>query len=177
MRLARKLARIVFVLAVVAAALGGAVALGSSIFPSPPRDAAEFAERIAGGSQRGERAERRYVRRLNALCARYDARTDALVGRPPVALLDGMVRERRAFVARFQTLEPPARYEQSAREFMALEDRVQPLLQQLADAFRAGASGPPPGLERKLDRLETGYDELLRELDARKCTSEWADRH
>jgi hypothetical protein len=54
---------------------------------------------------------------------------------------------------------------------------VQPALQAVAEALRRGASEPPPALKRKLERLDAGYDVLLRDLDARKCTNEWADRH
>src|SRR5687767_8223474 len=95
-RLARTLLKTVIVLAFAAAALGGAAALGSTLFEEPPRDAAEFAQRVAAGSTRHEQdgkprtaEEKRYVRRVNSLCARYDASTDALAGRRPAAVLDG----------------------------------------------------------------------------------------
>jgi hypothetical protein len=183
-RLARTLLKAVVVLAFAAAALGGAAALGSTLFEQPPRDAEEFAQRIAAASTRHERdgtprtaEEKRYVRRVNSLCARYDARTDALAGRKRVAVLEGILRERRLFVARFRSLDAPARYAKPAQLLLAVEAEVQPALQAVAEALRSGASGPPPELKRKLDRLDAGYDVVLSDLEARKCTSEWADRH
>jgi hypothetical protein len=183
-RLARTLLKAVIVLAFAAAALGGAAALGSTLFEQPPRDAEEFAQRIEAASARHEREgaprtaeEKRYVRRVNALCARYDARTDALAGRKPAAILDGILRERRAFVERFGALDAPGRYGKPAQRLLAVETEVQPALQAVAEALRRGASEPPPALKRKLERLDAGYDVLLRDLDARKCTNEWADRH
>jgi hypothetical protein len=183
-RLARTLLKAAIVLAFAAAALGGAAALGSTLFEQPPRDAAEFAQRIEAGSTRHEREgtprtaeEKRYVRRVNALCARYDAHTDALSGRKPAAILDGILRERRVFVGRFRSLDAPGRYAKPAQRLLAVEAEVQPTLQAVAEALRRGASEPPPALKRKLDRLDAGYDVLLRDLEARKCTSKWADRH
>jgi hypothetical protein len=183
-RLARTLLKTVVVLAFAAAALGGAAALGSTLFEEPPRDAAEFAQRVAAGSTHHERDgtprtpdEKRYIRRVNSLCARYDARTDALSGRKPAAVLEGIIRERRLFVARFKALDAPGRFASAAERLLALEEEVQPALQDIAEALRAGASGPPPELQRELDRLDAGYDVLLRDLGARKCTTEWADRH
>ena len=184
MRLARTLLKTVIVLAFAAAALGGAAALGSTLFEEPPRDAAEFAQRVAAGSTRHEQdgkprtaEEKRYVRRVNSLCARYDARTDALAGRRQAAVLDGILRERHLFVARFKALDAPGRYAKPAQRLLAVEAEVQPAMQEIADALRAGASEPPPALQRKLERLDAGYDVLLRDLGARKCTTQWADRH
>jgi hypothetical protein len=183
-RLARSLLKAVIVLAFAAGALGGAAALGSTLFEEPPRDAAEFAQRIEAASERHEREgaprtaeEKRFVRRVNALCARYDARTDALAGRKPAAILDGILRERQAFVERFRVLDAPGRYAKPAQRLLAVEAEVQPALRDVAEALRRGAAEPPPALKRKLDRLDAGYDVLLRDLDARKCTTEWADRH
>ena len=184
MRFARSLLKAVVVLAFAAAALGGAAALGSTLFEQPPRDAAEFAQRIEAGSTRHERegtplttAEKRYVRRVNALCARYDARTDTLAGRKPAAVLSGIVRERRTFVERFEALGTPDRFAKPAERLLAVEAEVQPLLQEVAEALRRGAAEPPPELKRRLEQLDAGYDVLLRDLRARKCTNEWADRH
>jgi hypothetical protein len=183
-RLVRTLLKAAIVLAVAVAALGGAAALGSTLFEQPPRDAAEFAQRVAAASARHGQdgrpqtaEEKRYVRRVNSLCARYDARTDDLAGRRPAAVLEGILRERRLFVARFEALDAPGRYAKPARRLLAVEAEVQPALQELANALRAGASQPPPALRRRLERLDAGYEVLLRGLEARKCTSEWADWH
>jgi hypothetical protein len=47
----KKLFKALFVLALAGAALGGAAAVGSTLFQSPPRDAAEFAEWVERGSE------------------------------------------------------------------------------------------------------------------------------
>ena len=79
MRLARPLLKLVIVLAIVAAALGGAVALASTLFEEPPRDAADFAARIEAGSERAKLPERSTAA-LIACAARSSGRTPA---RPP----------------------------------------------------------------------------------------------
>jgi hypothetical protein len=92
-------------------------------------------------------------------------------------VLDGILNERRLFVARFKALDAPGRYGKPAQRLLAVEAEVQPALQEIADALRAGATEPPAALQRRLERLDAGYDVLLRDLGARKCTTEWADRH
>lgn len=53
----KKLVKALFVLVVVGAALGGAAAVGSSLFQNPPRDAAEFAQWVEEGSRHIDPAE------------------------------------------------------------------------------------------------------------------------
>ena len=74
MRLAQTLVKAAVILAVIAATLGGAVALGSTLFEAPPRDAAEFAARVEAGSttrlrRKRTAAERRYILEVGELCA------------------------------------------------------------------------------------------------------------
>jgi hypothetical protein len=183
-RLARSLIKALIVLAVAAGTLGGAAALGSTLFEEPPRDAEEFAQRVAAGGTHHERdgkprtaEEKRYVRRVNALCARYDASTDALVARTRAAALDAILRERRLFVARFRALDAPGRFAKPARHLLAVEVEALAALEEVVEAVRAGASAPPPELKRELDRLLAGYEVIVRDLGAHKCTEEWADRH
>jgi hypothetical protein len=47
----KKLVKALFVLVIVGAALGGAAAVGSTLFENPPRDAAEFAQWVERGSE------------------------------------------------------------------------------------------------------------------------------
>ena len=75
-RLAQTLVKAAVILALIAATLGGAVALGSTLFEAPPRDAAEFAARIEAGSTHAPPSakhsvdERRYILAVSELCAK-----------------------------------------------------------------------------------------------------------
>ena len=93
-RLAQTLAKAGVILAVIAVALGGAVALGSTLFEAPPRDAAEFAARIEAGARtrpphkRSTRSSAAlHPRAVSDLCADRNERlrdleTRGLRGRP-----------------------------------------------------------------------------------------------
>jgi hypothetical protein len=104
----KKLFKALFVLVFVGAALGGAAAVGSTLFDDPPRDAAEFAEWVERGSEhidpreskeraarlaklkRAEKeqrktkrsgpttAERRYGRTLSAWCVQQERDLEGL---------------------------------------------------------------------------------------------------
>src|SRR5919106_4072747 len=92
MRLVRRLFKLLVVVAVAAAVLGGAAALGSTLFEAPPKDAAEFADWVAEGSKHADPsdgkgkaadrqrtpAERRFIRRLNEMCSRQERELDQL---------------------------------------------------------------------------------------------------
>jgi hypothetical protein len=71
----RKLVKALFVLVLVGAALGGAAAVGSTLFEDPPRDAAEFAEWVERGSEHIDpRETKERAARLAKLKKRADAR-------------------------------------------------------------------------------------------------------
>ena len=98
MRLVQTLAKAVVILAVIAATLGGAVALGSTLFESPPRDAAEFAARVEAGStyappaETRTAAERRYILAVGELCAERNEQVHDLEERVPAADSVGRLR-------------------------------------------------------------------------------------
>jgi hypothetical protein len=180
-RLARSLVKAVVVLAVVAGALGGAAALGSSLFPRPPRDAAEFAALVEAGSTHAlpaegrTRAERRYVLRLLALCQRT-AEARARLERDRGALTrPAYVRAWRSVLASFdegfRALDAPERYRADADRIASL-DRA---LLDLADrALEARKAGDRAGFDDRLEAqelLQARFDETMQRLDAPACAS------
>jgi hypothetical protein len=135
-RLAQKLVKTILVLAVSAAALGGAAALGSTLFDAPPRDAAEFSKWIDAGSvhldattespatpvkavsKRAKKAaaakelartpaEARYVRALSRSCRRQLDDVRAL-GRPRTfSELETYLEQALALIDRYHEISGP----------------------------------------------------------------------
>jgi hypothetical protein len=76
MRLVKVLVKVLVVAGLAGGTLGGAAALGSTLWDSPPRDAAEFAERVEAGSTHiGTEATRR-VKGAVAVQGDEDARRE-----------------------------------------------------------------------------------------------------
>jgi hypothetical protein len=148
-----------------AAALGGAAALGSNLFEGPPRNAAEFAERVEAGSthidpnrkravvekKRGRKhaqkrvapaqlaAERRYTRTLESWCVQQERDVDALAsGWYASDYLDRILALSRSWRARVAALRPPARLRGKAARYLGAWARLEGLTVRLV---RSGAHG------------------------------------
>ena len=185
-RLARKLLKTVVVLAVAAAALGGAAALGSSLFERPPRDAAEFAARAGGAggagaparadARRPARAKRRYVRALEASCRQQLEDVEAL-GRPgTLAELETYLERVLALARHYQgeslgVKTPPALRDDERRSEALGEEGID-LLEQMLAAARRGEPDTLSLLAAALIELGEKQNELFRRLGARDCVVE-----
>jgi len=77
-RLARPFLKLITVLAIVAVAFGGAVALASTLFEGPPKDAADFAARVEAGSEHAKPPERSTAAERGRSCSASSA--TAVVG-------------------------------------------------------------------------------------------------
>jgi hypothetical protein len=180
-RLVQTLVKAGLILAVIAATLGGAVALGSTLFDAPPRDAAEFAAQIEAGSthapptQKRTADERRYVLDLGDLCAARNERLRGLERRVKSVDVVGRLRGWRAIFADysegFAALAPPRRYQAAA-------DRVGDLGQAMLDltdgALEAKRAGDREGFEAKTraaELLDARYDQAVLHLDAPACVT------
>jgi hypothetical protein len=177
-RLARTLLKTIIVLAFAAAALGGAAALGSTLFEEPPRDAAEFAQRVAAGSERAvdaehTRAERRYARRLTALCLRQRPVEDDLGAPASLAEFPAWYRRARPVVlrhrAQFIALETPRSYRDEVRELVTLDKQGVALLDRLVDRLGTGDRAAFEEMRLGIDRIAARGDELLVQLGGRAC--------
>jgi hypothetical protein len=180
-RLARPLLKFVTVLAIVAAALGGAVALASTLFEEPPRDAAEFAARIEAGSERAKlrerstAAERRYVLDLNDLCARTDgAYQDLRRNQAGKARLQRLRSWRQAFARfdrEFQALTPPKRDRLPAATVVRLNRATLALTDGALAALRAGDEDGYDAKVAATKLIDMRFDEAVRRLGAPSCAS------
>ncbi|MGH3032228.1 MAG: hypothetical protein ACRDNE_15985 [Gaiellaceae bacterium] len=178
MRLVRRLFKTLVVVVAAAAVLGGAAALGSTLFEPPPKDAAEFAERVAAGSDRSRDkrtpGEARYVRKLNALCTRMNRDFDALP-RPEgleefAAFLESWQRLVRGFDADFRALPAPPRYRADASRIAELDRAV---LRVGAAAERAARRGHRHAFgvsTAEGGRLDRSFDRVMRRIGATVCT-------
>jgi hypothetical protein len=180
-RLARSLLKSITVLAIIAAAFGGAVALASTLFEGPPRDAAEFAARIEAGSvhakspERATAEERQYVLALNDLCARTDdAYREARRNQAGKARVQRLRSWRAVFAdfdRRFQALTPPKRDRLTVDNVTRLNRSTLALTDGAIAALRAGDED---GYEAKLAAtklIDARFDESIRRLGAPACAS------
>ncbi len=180
MRLVRRLFKLLVVVAAAAAVLGGAAALGSTLFEAPPKDAAEFAARVAAGSERSKpertRAEARYVRKLNALCTSMNRDLEALP-RPDgleefATYLESWQRLLRGFDSGFRALPAPLRYREDARRIVEL-DRA--MLRVAAAGDRAARRGHRHAFgvsAAEGRRLERSFDRVMRRIGATVCAED-----
>lgn len=180
-RLFQTLAKAVVILAVIAATLGGAVALGSTLFDSPPRDAAEFAARIEAGSlhtpppEKRTAAERRYILEIGELCAVRNERVRDLEGR--VAAADRLVRLRgwrRIQAAHAETVAavaPPPAFRESAARVATLDESMLELAASALEAWRAGDRDAFEARLAAAELLDARYDAAVRALDAPVCAA------
>lgn len=178
MRLARTLLKAVIVLAFAAAALGGAAALGSTLFERPPRDAADFAQRVEAASERavGEkrtRAERRFARRLTALCLRQRPAEDALGVPASPAEIPGWYRSAKPVLLRHRAqlaaLETPRGYRDEVRELLTLDRRAVALFDRLVERLGAGDRAAFEEMRLGSERMAERSEALLVRLGGLGC--------
>jgi hypothetical protein len=180
-RLVQTLAKAVLILAVIAATLGGAVALGSTLFEAPPRDAAEFAARVEAGStyaapgQKRTAAERRYVLAVGSLCGERNERLLGLERRVKEADVPGRLRGWRAIFAAysedFAALEPPQRYRAGADRVGDLGRAMLALTDGALEAKRAGDLEGFEAKTRAAELLDARYDQAVLHLEAPACAT------
>ena len=181
MRLARPLLKLITVLAIVAAAFGGAVALASTLFEGPPRDAAEFAARVAAGSkhakppERATAAERRYVLDLNDLCDRTD---DAYLelrrnqaGKTRLQRLRSWRAVFAGFDREFQALTPPKRDRLEAANVTRLNRSTLALTDGAIAALRARDEEGYDAKVAATKLIDARFDQAIRRLGAPACAS------
>jgi hypothetical protein len=180
-RLARPVLKLITILAIVAAAFGGAVALASTLFEGPPRDAAEFAARVEAGSEHAEpperstAAERQYVLDLNDLCERTDDAYRELrrnqAGKARVQRLRSWRAVFADFDREFRALAPPKRDRLEAADVARLNRSTLALTDGAIAALRAGDE---EGYEAKLAAtrlIDARFDQVIRRLGAPSCAS------
>ena len=181
MRLARPLLKLITVLVIVAAAFGGAVALASTLFEKPPRDAEEFAARIDAGSthapppERSTAAERRYVLALNDLCDRTDEAYDDLernaAGKARVQRLRAWREVFARFDREFRALTPPKRNRLGSATIVRLNGSTLALTDGAIAALRAGDEDGYDAKVAATELIDSRFDETMRRLGAPSCTS------
>jgi hypothetical protein len=180
-RLVRTLVKAASILAVIALALGGAVALGSTLFEAPPRDAAEFAARVEAGSRHAQSTqkrtvgERRYVLALAELCTERNERLGDL--ERTVAEAD-RVRRLRAWRAvfadyaeDFAALAPPRRYRADARRAAALAQGMLDLTDGALEARRDGDRETFEAKAKGVELLDARHDQAVGRLGAPICVT------
>lgn len=181
-RLAQTLVKAAVILALIAATLGGAVALGSTLFEAPPRDAAEFAARIEAGSTHAPPSakhsvdERRYILAVSELCAKQNERLRELETRvseaDPVATLRGWRAIHLDYASDFAALASPRVFRVTAARAKELD---RSMLALAADALGARGSGDWESFETKaraVELLGQQHDAAMIELEAPVCTAE-----
>lgn len=181
MRLARPLLKLITVLVIVAAAFGGAVALASTLFEKPPRDAEEFAARIDAASkhapppERSSAAERRYVLALNDLCDRTDEAYDDLqrnaAGKARLQRLRAWRQVFARFDHEFRALTPPRRSRVDAATIVRLDGSTLVLTDGAIAALRAGDEDGYDAKVEATELVDSRFDETMRRLGAPSCTS------
>lgn len=190
MRPVRRLFRFLIVTAAVAAALGGAAALGSTLFAAPPKDAAEFARWVAAGSENGKgeegkaerarrertAAERRFARELAALCVRYERQVDDLEApRTPDEMLDVLGRLlpiARRYHSEAGRLDPPKRYRAALARLLELDRSGLTTLEAMRSALLHDDEGAYGAALAKLDVLTTRSHRIFRRIGAAACADD-----
>ncbi len=180
-RLAQTLVKAAVILALIAVTLGGAVALGSTLFESPPRDAAEFAARIEAGSTHAPQAvkhttaERRYILDLSELCAKRNERLRELETRVAEVARVARLRAWRAiqadFAADFEELTPPRLFREGAARAIALDHSMIDLAD---DALEASRASDRDGFDTKaeaVELLDRQHDAAMVSLEAPVCAA------
>jgi hypothetical protein len=180
-RLAQTLLKAALILAVIAVALGGAVALGSTLFDAPPRDAADFAAQIEAGSVHAAapvtrtKAERRYVLDLTELCQERNEDLRTLGRRVKAADQAARLRGWQTIFTRFSEdvsgLSTPKAYEEAAGRSA---DLVAAMLAVADGALQAKRDGDRETFEAKTraaELLDARYDQAVLRLDAPACAT------
>ncbi len=181
-RLAQTLVKALLILAVIAATLGGAVALGSTLFEPPPSDAAEFAARVAAGSthapapERRSAAERRYILAVSELCAERSERLRDLELRVAEADRVGRLRGWRAiqagYAADFAALAPSQQLRQAAAEARSLDQGMLDLADEALEAHRTDDREVFDTKAKAVELLQARRDQTMLRLDAPACAAD-----
>lgn len=181
MRLAQTLVKAAVILAIIAATLGGAVALGSTLFDSPPRDAADFAARIEAGSRHAPppetrtAAERRYVLAVGELCAERNEQVRNLEREVSAADEVGRVRGWQRIEAEhaedFEALKAPKRFRSTAERMTTLDRAMLDLTDEALEARRAGDREHFEAKLAAAELLDARYDEAASALGVAVCAA------
>jgi hypothetical protein len=181
-RLAQTLVKASVILAVIAATLGGAVALGSTLFEAPPRNAAEFAARIEAGSKHAPppvkrtAAERRYLLDVGEVCAERNERLRNLELRVSEADEVAWLRAWRSiqsnYAADFKALTPPRAFREDAARAAALEREVISLADEALEARTSGDRDVFETKTRAAELLGEQYDDAMHRLAAPVCAAQ-----
>jgi hypothetical protein len=190
MRLVRRLINVLVAAAVAGGALGGAAALGSTLFENPPRDAAEFAQWVEAGSTQADAdadrakpaargptpAERRYVRRLNAMCARQEREAEALrhprTRREMLEYIERSLPMARRHHEEFRRLDPPRSYRDESARLLALDRSGLRTIEAMRSAFLRRDRGAYEASVAKLNLLVIRLDRIFRRMRADSCLSD-----
>jgi hypothetical protein len=180
-RLVRPLLKVITVLAIVAAAFGGAVALASTLFERPPRDAAEFAARVEAASEhakpprRSTAGERRYVLDLNDLCDRTERAYDDLrrdqAGKTRLQRLRSWRQVFVRFDREFQALRPPKPNRLDAATVARLNRATLALTDGAIAALRAKDEDGYDAKVAATKLIDARFDGTMRRLGAPSCAS------
>ena len=181
-RLAQTLVKASLILAVIAATLGGAVALGSTLFEAPPRDAAEFAARVEAGSihapaaAKRSAAERRYILAVSELCAGRNERLRDLEARVAEADVVARLRGWRAIQARyaadFAALTPPRELRADASQARSLDKGMLDLSAEALEARRADDRDGFDTKAKAVELLGARRDQAMLRLEAPACAAD-----
>jgi hypothetical protein len=180
-RLLNTLAKAVVILAVIALTLGGAAALGSTLFESPPRDAADFAARVEAGSthappvEKRTQAERRYLLAAGELCRERNEQVQKLEDRVPAADTVQRVRSWRriqaAHTEAFAALEAPRSLRAGAERVTTLDESMVALADSALAAWQAGDRDAFDAKIAAAKLLDARYDVAVRVLDVPVCAA------
>jgi hypothetical protein len=172
------------------AAARAAAALGSTLFEAPPKDAAEFAARVAAGSERANRNdskgkttgrkrsadERRFVRQLNAMCSRQERELDRLP--TPRTIEETLDFLRRALVIgsrhheEARRLHPPKRFRDEFAQLLALDESGFAALEAMRSALARHDQPAYEAALAKVNALSARGDRIVRRVGATACLSD-----
>lgn len=159
----KKLVKTLGAAIVAAAALGGAAAIGGTIFESPPKDLADWAERVEAGSRHADpnrarpqksksekkksgdadadrkptTAERRYARTLSAWCIEQE-RDVAALGR--FYTIGDFLALSRGWRSRVAALEAPPAFRDERERYLRAWAKLDTIAVQMARANAANDS-------------------------------------
>ena len=181
MRLAQTLVKAAVILAIIAATLGGAVALGGTLFDPPPRDAADFAARVEAGSRHAPppeartAAQRRYVLAVGELCAERNEQVRDLEREVSAADEVGKARGWRRIEAEhaedFEALKAPKRYRSTAERMKTLDLAMLDLTDEALEARRVGDRELFEAKLAAAELLDARYDEAASALGVPVCAA------
>jgi hypothetical protein len=183
---------------VAGAALGGAAALGSTLFQPPPRDAAEFAARVEAGStywkdldppeakRAGKtaarswpgrpRAEVRFLRALDRVCAGEAAALAKLdaprTRKQSEAYLSRWLRITGRYQDDTRALDPPKRLERTVARYLEVWDDAEASVREIRVSVRRRESFSVLLLMDRLDGLRAEADRLAGRLNVTSCVAE-----